>query len=388
MEARPYGLVIGCAALALLGWTYRDRWPRAGRIGYIAGILGAAAVHYYGFMIAMPFGAAALWSLWRKRRWDLWTILGCVCAILPNLWDFQLIHEGLALYKAGWWSPPSWSRLARFPYGWSLEVLAAVFAAYLLLRTGKKSWGIHVSPEEPPTPQSEEPGGEFLICWVGFSAMPILAMLVAKATSGMFVLRYSSMYTLGYGLLLAYLAAGWGKYSRLVGYAAGCAAVLAFACAAALTMRAFEAQRDNLLLQCADLTELLEPPQYRESHLLIGDQHLALQLSQYCDDIRNRIVYGADPARALFYTGSNADNKAMLGLRESPPMTIEPLDELLRRERHELVVFDSRSSILKAYLSDEPAYRGRLHLMQEGEGFTIYRLDPAAPAGTNHDGGK
>lgn len=388
IDARPYGLVIGGAALALLGWTYRDRWPRAGKIGYIAGILGAAAMHYYGFMIALPFGAAAAWTLWRKRRWDLWTILGCICAILPNLWNIQLIHETAARYKDGWWSRPSWRVLADSMYGWSLAVLAIVFPVYLLLRTRKKSLGIHVSPESP-TQRSEEVDGEFLACWVGFSAIPIVAMVMAKAGSGVFVLRYFTMYSLGYGLLLVYLAAGSAKDPRRAGHDVGGAAVVAFACVAALSVRFFETERDNVLLQCADLTRLLEPPEYRESHLLIGDAHLALQSSEYCgDDIQNRIVYGADPARALIYHTTNTDSKAMLALRESPPMTIEPLDDLLREQRHELLVFDSRASILKAYLSSAPEYSGRLHLMREGEGFTIYRLDPPTRAEANGGGGK
>jgi hypothetical protein len=373
-EARPYGLVLGCAALALLGWTYRDRWPRAGRTGYIAGILGAAAAHYYGFTIAVPFGAAAACTLWRKRQWDLWTILGCVCAILPNLWNLLLIHEAIAIYKNGAWNRPNWPALATSLYGWSLAVLAAMFLAYLLLR--------------PVSPEESLPDGECLACWAGFSAVPIIAMFMAQAISGMFVLLYFSMYSLGYGLLLAYLLAASAKGSRRVGYAAGCGALLAFACVAGLSERRFETERDNVLLQCADFTGILDRPEYRESHVLVGDPHLALQLSQYCDEVHNRIVFGADPVHALLYHGNSTDNKAMLRLRESPPFTIEPLDELLGAERHELVVFDSRSSILKAYLSHEPEYASRLHLLQDGETFAILRLDPAMPSGANGDGGK
>ena len=366
MEARPYGLVIGSAALALLGWTYRDRWPRAGRIGYLAGMLGAGAAHYYGFMIAAPFGVAAAWTLWRKRRWDLWTILGCICAAVPNLWNLPLIHEAIAIYKDGAWNRPSWFVLADSLYGGSLAVLAAMFLVYLLLRRGGKEESL--------------PDGEFLACWVGFSAIPIIAMFMAMTISGMFVVRYFSMYSLGYGLLLAYLLARSAKGSRRVGFRAGCAALLAFACVVAFSVRFFQAERDNVLLQCADLTGLLEPPEFRASHLLIGDAHLALQLSQYCDDIRNRIVFGADPARALVYHGNSTDQKGMLRLRENSPVTVEPLDEFLRGERHELVVFDSRSSILKAYLSNSPEYAGRLHLVKEDETYAILRLDPAVAA--------
>jgi hypothetical protein len=91
-------------------------------------------------------------------------------------------------------------------------------------------------------------------------------------------------------------------------------------------------------------------------------------------------VFGADPARARVYHGNSTDQKGMLRLRENSPVTVEPLDEFLRGERHELVVFDSRSSILKAYLSNSPEYAGRLHLVKEDETYAILRLDPAVAA--------
>jgi hypothetical protein len=207
MEARPYGLVLGCAACALLAGTFRDRWPRPGRIGYIAGILSAASAHYYGFMIAPPFGIAAAWTLWRTRRWDLWTMLGCICALLPNLWNLGIIRQSIGTCKNGAWNRPGWFALAASPWGLSIALLAAVFAVYVALR--RRKTGDVVEETSPPA--------ESIACWIGFTALPIFITVIAKVASGLFILRYASMFTLGYALLLACLLQKSAKGSRVVG---------------------------------------------------------------------------------------------------------------------------------------------------------------------------
>ena len=376
MEARPYGLVIGFAALALLGWTFRDRAPLAGRVGYIAGMLGAAAAHYYGFMIAAPFGIAAVWTLLRERRWDLCTILGCVCAGVTDLWNIQLIREGIAIYKNGAWNPPSWRVLANSLYGGCFAVLAALFLVYSLLQTQRTRDGL----------REESPPGESVACWAGFSAIPILAMFMARAVSGMFGLRYFSMFSLGYGLLLAYLLERAAKRSRLAGYIAGCGALIAFGCTAALNEGNMQAARERLFASCDRFAGFLEQPAYRDSPFLIGDPHMALQLALYCEDLRNRIVFATDPARALAYLGHNTDDKAMLLLRESAPIRIEPLDEFLRAERRRVLVYHNQLSYLREYFLDQPEIVARLRLFEETQGFILYTLDPAPSAGGSSAG--
>jgi hypothetical protein len=91
------------------------------------------------------------------------------------------------------------------------------------------------------------------------------------------------------------------------------------------------------------------------------------------------MVFGSDPAHSLVYLGSATTNKAMLLLRESPPLRIEPLEPFLRGQRRALLVYHSPPSLLKKYFSDYPEYAPRLHVLEEGETDAVYRLDPAAP---------
>jgi len=371
MEARPYGFVLGCSSVALLGWTFRDRKPLAGNAGYGIGILGAASAHYYGFMIAAPFGAAAAWTLFRKRRLDLGTLLGCVCAALPDLWNMQLIGEGIAIYRNGAWNRPSWRVLGNSLYGWSLAVLSAVLLVYVVAGMSRNT----------EASQEEHLPGEQLACWAGFSAVPILAMFMARAFSGMFTLRYFSMYSLGYGLLLAYLVQQSAKGSRMAGYVAGCGALIAFGCVAWTSEQRFETERELVFASCDHFTGLMEQPEFRQSSLLIGDAHVALQFAVYCEDLRDRIVFGPDPPRSMAYSGNDTVQKAMLLLRESPPMRIVPLDKFLRGERRALLVYHCQYSFLKDYFLQEPEYAARLHVLEEGLTYSVYRLDPAPQPG-------
>jgi len=371
MEARPYGFVLGCSSLALFGWTFRDRKPLAGNAGYVIGILGAASAHYYGFMIAAPFGAAAAWTLFRKRRLDLGTLLGCVCAPLPDLWNMHLIRDGIAIYRNGAWNRPSWPVLENSSYGWSLAVLSAVLLVYVVAGMSRNR----------EASQGESPPGEQLACWAGFSAIPILGMFMARAVSGMFTLRYFSMYSLGYGLLLAYLLQQSAKGSRMAGYVAGCGALIAFGSVAWASEQHFEHEREVASTSCGHFTGLMEQPELRQSSFLIGDAHVALQLAVYCEDLRDRIVFGPDPVRSLAYSGNDTLQKAMLLLRESPPIRIVPLDEFLARERRPLLVYHSKYSFLKDYFLREPEYTARLHVLEEGLGYAVYRLDPAPQLG-------
>jgi hypothetical protein len=365
LEARPYGWVLGGASLALLGWSFRDRHPMAGTLTYLAGVLVAASAHYYAYTIAIPYGVAALWILLRKRRLDYWTLLGCVFAVLPNVWNLDLIRGAIGIYKNGAWNYPSWAILFASAYGWALTILALVFLAYLTTDASRKRGVLRLNG----------PPDEFLACWIGFIAIPIFAMCMAKVSSGLFTLRYFAMFTLGYSLLVAYLLDRVAKTSQRIGYLAGGAALLIFAVILVQSVQKFSAEREIIASACERFADIFQRAEFRESPFLVGDSHVALQLGQYCEDVRPRIVVASDLQRQLAYRGSNTDAKAMLFLRESPPFRIVVLDDFLRSETHRLVIYHSPFSFLREYLSSDPEYAARLHVLSEDALTGLYWMD-------------
>ena len=123
VEARPYGPVMACTALALLGWSYRAHWPRAANLVFLAGALGAGVFHYYGFLAALPFIPPALWRFWRFRKIDGWTLAACVLSVLPNLFALPLIWKGISDFQRG-----------------RLESAALELPAWRLYQPGVDSW--------------------------------------------------------------------------------------------------------------------------------------------------------------------------------------------------------------------------------------------------------
>ncbi len=118
-EARPYSLVLACAAAALLGWqaAAAGRWRRAGLFGLFASLAIAAHAHFYAFLVVVPIAVGEAVRTVTRRRLDLpvWTAMAAAGVVaLPLL---PLLRECLAA-RAHFWAAPS------RPVGWTLEVQA------------------------------------------------------------------------------------------------------------------------------------------------------------------------------------------------------------------------------------------------------------------------
>lgn len=73
-EGRPYGLLLGLYALALLCWVVATQEVAAPRWCALAGLTLAIAAtlntHYFGVLLLLPIGAAELWRIVTHRRLD------------------------------------------------------------------------------------------------------------------------------------------------------------------------------------------------------------------------------------------------------------------------------------------------------------------------------
>ena len=89
-EGRPYGLLLGSYAMAVLCWQVAARrgdgigqriWPLAGLAVALALTLN---VHFYGVLLLVPLCGAELLRTWQRRRLDL-GILGALAAGMATL---------------------------------------------------------------------------------------------------------------------------------------------------------------------------------------------------------------------------------------------------------------------------------------------------------------
>jgi len=91
-EGRPYGLLLGLYALALLCWFAAVQEQGHPRLRYLAGLAIAIAAtlntHYFGVLLLLPLCAAELWRTVQRRRMD-WPVLasiafGACCIVLTR----------------------------------------------------------------------------------------------------------------------------------------------------------------------------------------------------------------------------------------------------------------------------------------------------------------
>jgi hypothetical protein len=349
LEARPYGLVLGFCGLALLGWSYRDRLPRLGPVLFLFGILCGAGCHYYAFLIGLPFGVAALWQLARARKLDLLTLGGASMAVLPNLLALPLIRSNIAIHAPGAWNVPSWHALLYSSYSLELGLLVGLFLLMVWLGFPKLEVDV--------------------ICWLGFAALPFVATLLAKTVSGMVHPRYTSVHTLGVGLVVAWALGRLLPRVRLFDYAGVGLAVAALA--GSLFGQAEKTSEARLGTDyiIAEATELLGRPVFQKASLAIPDQLLALPLWFYsAPALQARMVFPVDKNLELQYMEYNSVQD---GKERHMPLRTEPLMPYFKSSTEDIMVLDAAyfpgrsSSFLQEYLTADPALAARTEVVRD-----------------------
>ncbi|HXH07669.1 MAG TPA: glycosyltransferase family 39 protein [Vicinamibacterales bacterium] len=112
-EGRPYGLVLGLSAVALLAWQRREdeRWRRAAPLVCAATLTAAVWTHYYAVLLVVTLAAGELARAIARRRVDVgqWLALavplGALAALLP-------LVSRARTFAATFWSPPAIGMLA------------------------------------------------------------------------------------------------------------------------------------------------------------------------------------------------------------------------------------------------------------------------------------
>ncbi|MGH9852980.1 MAG: glycosyltransferase family 39 protein, partial [Blastocatellia bacterium] len=116
-EARPYGLVLGFSALALLCW--QSATERDSRLLSLAGLAvslaAAVSCHYYAVFVFAPLAFAEAVRFLSRRRpdWAVWAAFGL--GVTPLLAFLPLIQRAMS-YSSTFWSKPRWMAIPDFYY--------------------------------------------------------------------------------------------------------------------------------------------------------------------------------------------------------------------------------------------------------------------------------
>ncbi len=312
-EARPYGLVLGFSALALLAWQsapnsrYRPLWL----IALFLSLAATICTHYYGVLVPIALGAGELARWWRRRAigWEMAAIAASygVLAWLRPILSAQTSRLGVH------WAKPKFAYVLEF-YNSSLEP-ALLPIALLVLAVG----AYEMIRRKPATLSQDNLPVEELVAALAFLLIPLSAYAVAVLVTHTYTGRYSIASLLGMSLLFC-----WGV-RHFTGDRTGSALVAVLVLCALLgpeELRTLRTARHYKLN--ADLQDEYPFPFNGDLPIVVQDGRDFLKMARYAPpELARRLFYLADPEQSLRLEGSLGLDVSLLDLKNWFPLQVE-----------------------------------------------------------------
>jgi hypothetical protein len=306
-EARPYGLELGFAALALLSWQRATEGR--GRFAALAGLwfslTAAISCHYYGLLLILPLAVGEMVRTVSRRRVDL-GIWACFAASpLPLAFATPFILSGVKLVGT-FWGQPHWSDVGHF-YIDLLANSAPLIVASLLIAIVVPYF---LQSQEPSTLEQNFPSHE-IGAVLGLIALPFFAVLLAKFVTKAFTDRYVLSAVLGISVLFAQ------AMHKLLGSRFRIATGIALLFLAYFTASQFReiTAANNDRSDFEKSIALLRSAGQENLPIVVGDPHTFVLLAHYAPpDVQSRLVYLASPILAGRLLGFTSVENGMVQL--------------------------------------------------------------------------
>ena len=309
-EARPYGLELAFAALALVCWQQATESNNRllALIGLWLSFVAAISCHYYGILLILPLAFGELIRTIARRRIDfgIWSCF--VGSTLPLLLMLPLILSGAKL-SGNFWAQPHWTDIASFYQNLIAPGIPSLVAVVTV--------GVVASRFRRPVPATDSfnvdaafPSHEQSAI-IGFIALPLAGVLLAKLVTHAFTDRYVLAAVVGLSILFAQ-----AMHKMLRGEFRVAAMVAPFLLAwfgflEMQEVRSAEHVRQGL----ESSTTLLQSANKEGLPIVAAELHTFIELSHYSpQDIASHLIYLADPSMAQQFLGFGSLDSAMLEL--------------------------------------------------------------------------
>ena len=378
VEARPYGVMLGLSALALVLWqnTLRNDHRGLSLLGLWLTLGAAISSHYFGILLLVPFVLGECLRMGQRRALDF-GITAALAGSLAFVVGWLPFLAGAHQYKSRYYIKVQWADLAR-SYASSLQPLlgthvrvgewlgTAVFAVLLALAT----WlGYQSTRRAHPTASRLNDLAQWAVV-VAFALLPVAGVLLAKLASGAFEIRYVVEFTLGTTIcgaagLMALLQPRWQRNSLLV---AGCVlAVLS------LGRRAVIDGRDRI-----ELEQIAQAVQSGPTVLTDKEQFLYLEAYHREASASAHAFWVADLDREIAASGSDNIDRTMQNLKIIAGLPVISYADLLTRADGLHLIVNQRSEP-QSWLPAELVSSGRNFTFMNTLGSSkVYRISPAA----------
>lgn len=327
-EARPYGMVLGCAGWALVCWQAaaedsRRRWALTGLgLSLALGI----AFHYYTVAVVavLATGEAVRWRA--SRRTDVPVLLALGLPALVLIPHYPLILAA-ARFAPTFWARPSLASVPGFYHAYLGGVAVLLFASIAV-------WAVRRPPAlEKRVPSF--PACERAAC-AALALMPVPLVAAGLIAGVGIVPRYAISALIGVAVLLTLFWAGRTSTSMAAGL------VIAFLALGAL--RAADSLAAPFALREAEairqvLPRLPEDP----APILIANDHAFLELWFYGGPrLRQRLFYGLSPAMDRQYNGTDTSALILSALRRRVPIQAPDYGSFVASHPRFFLVADGR----------------------------------------------
>ena len=197
-EARPYGIILGVSALALVCWQRATSGGR--RVLWIPALAAAltlcVSLHYFAVLLWIPFGAAELVRDWQRRRidWPIWFAL--VGSLFPLAVFFPMIQMARHNFIGSIWSPPHLGDIENAYRTMLTLAFAPLLITVIAWLIGTWAGAPLVEPPRPAAPLPER-------VLIGMLALTPFYAVPLMILGGTFVTRYVLFTITGFTIYLA-----------------------------------------------------------------------------------------------------------------------------------------------------------------------------------------
>jgi len=328
-EGRAYGVVLGCAAGALLCWQMAAEGRRKSlSIALLALCLALmVALHYYAIFFLVPLFLAEL-VRWRiSGRIDLAMIAAMVPAPLVLGLHYGLLVSGQT-YDTNFWAHASLGQIVPFYSRFLLPVLIMCGLAFCVVLVPGSSAQQHERMQETTLPLHE---------WTAIAAlvlMPPVVIVVSMYTTQAFIERYVLWAAIGFALLGAACLSAAVRGRAAVGVALIGITIVAIArleigpLFETPELRTAEAVRQELDEVARDGSE----------PIVVANAHMFLELSYYLNPLfRERLVFPLNRDLDLRYRGFDTDTLTLGPLGQRGLIPVKTYDEVLAENKRFLL---------------------------------------------------
>lgn len=329
-DARPYGLMLGLSAAALLLWQCAVE-VRPARRSALAGLAicmaAGSSIHFYFVLLLIPLAIGEGVRSIGARRVEIPVWPACFSCLLPLPFHRGLISDALS-YSDDLWSRASWRQLPDY----YIDAFGSLFLPGGLLLCCTVLYLLTAAARRSPPAFSPGPGFRpyELAALLGFMIVPLFAISTAVLLTGMFVFRYALITALGASILIAFATS---KGDRAVPFA-GCLLFFAFS----LNFAAFQLSRFSAVHDKGLVPSLITQTQQVALPIVIAEPIDYLEVVYAAPPaIAARLYYVADAGLAKKYTGSAGGDRGLLILQKGRPLNVRSYAEFIATHREFLV---------------------------------------------------